>query len=156
MALDSTLEIGPPTTAAEAAEAAEAARALQDLLDKVPAPARVVIKSEKGSSAPPVILPAALVALLREVLAQLANGNAVTVVPIDAELTTQQAAELLNVSRPYVVHLIETAQLPHRKVGTRRRVRFVDVMAYKKRDEDRRRRVLADLSAQAQDLDLGY
>jgi excisionase family DNA binding protein len=94
--------------------------------------------------------------LFLEVLGQLANGNAVTILPVHAELTTQQAAELLNVSRPYVVSLLEEQVIPYRKVGSHRRLRAADVLAYKHRDEARRKQVLDELTADAQKHDLGY
>jgi excisionase family DNA binding protein len=79
------------------------------------------------------ILPAPVVRLLAEVLAYVGDGAPVTVIPQQAELTTQQAAGYLNVSRPWVIKLIEKGELPHRMVGTHRRVRFADLCAYKDR-----------------------
>ncbi len=105
---------------------------------------------------PPLIVPAPALHLFRDVLAGMAQGKAVTVVAIDAELTTQQAADLLNVSRPYVVKLIETGKLPARKVGTHRRVRVEDLLTFKREDDARRQRVTDELTAQAQELGLGY
>jgi excisionase family DNA binding protein len=94
--------------------------------------------------------------LFVEVLGQMANGNAVTVVPVHAELTTHQAAELLNVSRPFLIDLLEAGRIPFRRVGTHRRIRFADLMVYKKQDDARRDEVLAELTRQAEDLALGY
>ena len=89
-------------------------------------------------------------------LAQLANGNAVTIVPVHAELTTQQAAELLNVSRPHLVHLLETGTIPFRKVGTHRRVYAADVLAYKRKDGERRCQIARELTELGQGMGTGY
>ena len=94
--------------------------------------------------------------LLLEILAQMANGNAVTIVPVQAEFTTQQAADFLNVSRPFLIELLEARALPHRKVGSHRRVRFEDLLRYKQADDAKRQTVLDQLAAQAQELGLGY
>lgn len=84
------------------------------------------------------VLPVAAVRLLQDMLREMAQGHAISLVPMHAELTTQQAADALNVSRPFLVKLLESGALPHRKVGTHRRIRFDDLMRYK-HDIDRRR-----------------
>ena len=99
----------------------------------------VRLRAECDGDTVDVTVPRAAYQLLLESLAQLSNGNAVTVVPVHAELTTQQAAALLNVSRPHLVHLLEEGALPFRKVGTHRRVLAEDVIAYRLRGDEQRR-----------------
>jgi excisionase family DNA binding protein len=77
-----------------------------------------------------VAVPCDAFELLLEVLGQMAHGNAVTIMPVHAELTTQQAAALLNVSRPHVVALLQEGKIPHRMVGTHRRIRLADLIDF--------------------------
>ena len=101
-------------------------------------------------------LPRAATRLLSTVLTEMAAGNAVTLIPVHAEMTTQEAADYLNVSRPFLVGLLEAGEIPYRKVGSRRRVQFRDVKAYKDKTDREREKVLDTLAAQAQDLGMGY
>jgi excisionase family DNA binding protein len=102
----------------------------------------------------PVVLPAAAVRLLGALLTELAKGNAVTLMPLHAELTSQEAADLLNVSRPFLVSLLESGQLPHHKVGTHRRVRFADLLTYKRRRDAESEAAMSELAALSQDMKL--
>lgn len=106
--------------------------------------------------AEPVELPAPAVRMLVDLLVEMAAGNAVTLIPIHAELTTQQAAEILGVSRPFIIGLLESGKLKFHRVGTHRRIHFLDVMAYKQRTTVDRKKALDELADQAQALDLGY
>lgn len=103
-----------------------------------------------------VTVPREAFELFLDILGQMANGNAVTIVPVHSELTTQQAAELLNVSRPFLVKLVEEGKIPSRKVGAHRRIRAEDLITYKQRDEARRKEILDELTAEAEKRGLGY
>jgi excisionase family DNA binding protein len=101
-------------------------------------------------------LPRQALRLLGEVLREMGRGNAVAVIPVESEITTQQAADILNVSRPYLVGLLEGHEIPFRKIGAHRRVKLLDVLRYKRRVDAERVKVLEELAAQAQELNMGY
>lgn len=104
----------------------------------------------------PIELPAGAVDLLMDILEAMAAGKGITIIPENAELTTVEAAEILNVSRPFFIKLLEDGVIPHRKVGKHRRVRMEDVMAYKIHDDQEREAILDQLVADAQAHDMGY
>jgi excisionase family DNA binding protein len=103
-----------------------------------------------------LILPQAVVSLLSKILTEMSLGNAVTIIPIHAELTTQEAAEFLNVSRPYLVNLLESGEIAFTKVGTHRRVKFLDLQEYRNKRDVESEAAQAELTRQAQELDMGY
>lgn len=100
--------------------------------------------------------PTSALRLLVDILAELADGNAVKVVPVHAELTTQEAADLLNVSRPHLVKLLEDGALAFHKTGKHRRVRFADLMAFKAQRDRASEQAMQELAKQAQELGMGY
>jgi len=103
-----------------------------------------------------ITIPASAVRLLTELLSELAEGNAVALTPIGAELTTTQAADLLGVSRPFLIKQLEAGLIPFRKVGAHRRILFKDIMTHRRQTEQKRLDTLEKLAAQAQNLDMGY
>ena len=104
----------------------------------------------------PIELPAGAVTLLLDILGAMASGQGVTIIPEDAELTTVQAADILHVSRPFLIKLLDERQLPYRRVGKHWRIRMEDVMNYKRAIDQQRETVLDQLVAEAQAQDMGY
>jgi excisionase family DNA binding protein len=131
----------------------EQAQSTSRVLSKYADQDRMQLKLPDGED---LILPGYAFELLLDILTEMSKGNAITVIPVHAELTTQEAANLLNVSRPYLVELLEKGEIPFRKVGTHRRVMFKDLLDYQQRTAENRLKVLDELAAQAQELDMGY
>ena len=103
-----------------------------------------------------VKVPVSAIHMLVDILSQMAQGNAVSLVPVHAELTTQQAADMLNVSRPHLVRLLESGVIKFHKTGRHRRIRFDDLMEYMGRMDEESREAADELTAQAQELGMGY
>ena len=134
---------------AEAGIAKETSRLLASRLKKgAPMQFRIVGDEAKTT----LKLPAAAVGLLLRILEEMARGNAITIIPVHAELTTQEAADILNISRPSLIQLLEEGKMEYRRVGTHRRVRFDALMNYKRLADEERRAVLEELAAYDQEL----
>lgn len=116
----------------------------------------VTLSVREADRSETVALPGVAARLLVEMLAQMAQGNSVTLMPLHAELTTQEAADHLHVSRPFLIGLLERGEIPFRKVGTHRRVQSRDLLAYRQRVDGARLQVLDELTEEAQKLNLGY
>jgi len=149
-----TLDLNLPTE--QDTEAAQTAVRIFRALGATRVPTVARFRSQEGPNEVEVTLPGEALHLLVHILTHMAKGHAVTVVPVQAELTTQRAADLLGVSRPYLIKLLEDGAIPFRKVGTHRRVLVADLIEYKKRDDAERRKAADDLAAEAQELGLGY
>ena len=112
--------------------------------------AKLVVNNQNVELSP------AVTKILAKTLSYIAKGKSVVITPEPTEFSTQQAADFLKVSRPFLVKLLETDEIPFRKVGKHRRVRFEDLIAYKQQIDEKRLKVLEKLAAQAQELNLGY
>jgi len=128
--------------------AASASRALARAKDSL-----VKVTLDDGTE---LALPKAVRELLVKILTEVSHGNMVNIVPVHAELSTQEAANLLNVSRPYLIKLLERGELKFHKAGTHRRIKFTDLRAYQEKQESTRERAMTDLAQQAQGIGHGY
>jgi len=103
-----------------------------------------------------LVLPGHVIQMLLTVLSEMSQGNAISLIPRYQELSTQEAASILNVSRPFLVGLLDQGEIPHHKVGSHRRVRLEDVLTYKERVDEQRLDVLDQLTGVSQDEGIGY
>jgi excisionase family DNA binding protein len=140
----------------ESQQARSALQALEKVRKGRKANRTVEIRPSEGGPDISVVVPREAFDLFLEVLGQMANGSAVTIVPVKAELTTQQAADMLNVSRPHLIELLEAGKIPFRRVGTHRRIRASDLITYQQKDDAERKAVLDQLTEEAQKHGLGY
>lgn len=113
-----------------------------------------IVLREEGDTK--IALPKSAVRVLIEALTYISEGREVVVKPLNEELTTQKAAEFLRVSRPFLIKILENGEIPHRKVGKHRRILLADLEDYKRRIDEKRLEVLAELASQAQELEMGY
>ena len=117
-------------------------------------PETAVLHVNGASPEDSIVLPARALVALNDILAIMAAGKGVAIIPQEAELTTRQAAEILNVSRPHLVKLLDSGEIPCRMVGTHRRIRRDDVMRYKVVLRQKREAILAQMIADAQEWGL--
>jgi excisionase family DNA binding protein len=143
----------PPPSVQEAALARSSGQSLARLIRKN---RPLNLKVTDADQEQPIELPPGAALLLMDILEAMAAGRGITLIPENAELTTVQAADVLNVSRPFLIKLLEEKALPCRKVGAHRRIRMEDVMAYKARIDADREAILDQLVAEAQEHDMGY
>lgn len=95
-----------------------------------------------------------LYVLLQQIVHFLLRERAVTIVSFNKELTEFEAADILNVSRPYLIKILEEGVIPYTKIGTHRRIRFTDLMKYKKYRDEKRKKGLAELTRLSQEMGL--
>jgi len=143
--------IDPGDVDAEVAD--RAARRIRNYLEGNPEDDPIEVLGEVGDD-DALVIPRPTAILFAQILAALAEGQGVQIIPKDTELTTQQAADLLNVSRPYLISLLESGQIPYRKVGRHRRITFENLMEYKRHDDLKRRAAADDLAQLSEELGL--
>ena len=133
--------------------AGRAARRIKDYLEGNPEEDLIETLGEVGVD-DALVIPRPTAILFAQILDALARGQGVQIIPKEAELTTQQAADMLNVSRPYLIGLLESDQIPYRKVCRHRRITFENLMNYKRHDDLKRRAAADDLADLSEELGL--
>ncbi|HMZ53986.1 MAG TPA: excisionase family DNA-binding protein [Nitrospira sp.] len=141
-------------TAEDAALAKKARQALASHQDQFMGLDVQIVRKRKTPE--PLLLPPSAVRLLFTILDEMSVGNAVMLIPFHAELTTQEAADVLNVSHPFLVNLLDEQKIPYRKVGTHQRILYADLMRYKNQIDADRRATLDHLTQDAQAQKIGY
>ena len=145
----------PPEMTPEQLEMLSAAeRMLMESLDRSRA-ATITIERDDGAESA-IAVPAPMLRILAQTLGMMARGQTITLVPEQQELSTVEAANFLNVSRPFVIKEIQQGRLPHRMVGTHRRVLFSDLVAYAKKMREGRQSALDQMAANERELGLDY
>ncbi len=128
---------------------AQNVKELDDILAKEEGVAKLVAPSGEERE-----LPHSVYKVLRDIIHYMSNGVFVELIPIHSQLTTQQAAEILGISRPHLVKLLEEEEIPHHKVGKHRRIRLDDLLVYKHRRDSKRRQILDQIKADSEELGL--
>lgn len=153
--LEKARQVLPPTMSPQDMEMARVAqRCIMEALDHSRA-AAITLTTDSGEH-PTVDVPPAALKLIGQLLGALSEGRPITIVPYDQEFSTVEAAHFLNVSRPFVIKEIESGRLPHRMVGTHRRVAFEDLIAYARKMRERQEAALERLAENSRELGLDY
>ena len=139
---------------ADVTAAVEALPHVRDYLSRHPGEGMVRLRVDDDRVEETLTVPRGAVELLARILAHMANGQGVSVVPANAELTTQQAADLLNVSRPFLIGLLTAGEIEFRLVGRHRRIRAESLLNYMRADDQRRRQSADELTALTQEIGL--
>lgn len=126
---------------------ADSIRQLEHILSLQGSQAKLVDADGKA-----ITIPESVYQVLRQIIHAMALGQAISIAPQDQEMTTQQAADILNVSRPYLIKLLEQGEIPYIKVGTHRRIRHQDLISYKQQRDTKRSNLLDDLIQESQDM----
>jgi excisionase family DNA binding protein len=142
-------------SAEESALAKICSRELSAILESG-ADTQTLLVTDLSSEQHQVQVPSSALRLLVDILTELGEGNTVKLIPVHAELTTQEAADMLNVSRPTFIKLLDEVTIPYTRTGNRRKIKLADVKAYKDNLEKQRLTTLEELSELDQDLSLGY
>jgi excisionase family DNA binding protein len=156
--MSTLLKKRPPTVApseADSLAARDSSRRLALYLAQKRKVRVQVVPEEGRAEEEPLVLPAPVLDLLFAVLTEMAEGNTVTLIPIHAELSTQRAADLLNMSRPFLVELLKKGEIPYRKVGIHRRILFRDLIKFMQRSDAKRKKALSKFAAEAQEQEMG-
>jgi len=144
----------PPLDAKDMAMVRVAQRCIMASLDHSRA-AAITLTTDTGEQ-PTVAVPPAALRLIGQLLGAMSEGRPIVLMPTEQELTTVEAANFLNVSRPFVIKEIEANRLPHRKVGSHRRIALADLMAYAQQMRARQASALDRLAENARELGLDY
>lgn len=138
----------------DAEVAQQALEAVKEYLSSHPSTPAVIELVSDDAEGEHLLVPRSAVELFARILTYMSAGDAVSVVPNHAQLTTQQAADMLNVSRPYLIKLLEHEQIEYTKVGKHRRIQASSLLEYKRQDDLKRREAADELSALSQELGL--
>lgn len=153
--LEKTRQVVPPPLSAKDIEMARVAqRCIMEALDHSRA-AAITLTTADGEH-PSVELPPAALKLIGQLLGAMSEGGPISLVPANQEFSTVEAANFLNVSRPFVIKEIEEGRLAHRKVGTHRRIAFEDLLAYARQMRGQQERALERMADNARELGLDY